>query len=155
MLPEAVAALADNMMLGAINEGLSANKIIGLLRGAGYGYRDQLMYSRIRELKGIAKKADSLKYVRPEYRPSEALMTEGGNWMTGNYRYVVQITSISDTTGETVTLYNNFSSNDLLTVNEANALALNNFNEHAAGSNLTVQQSQLTTVYKRSSFDGV
>ena len=78
-------------MSDAIAAGKSATKFLGEMRTAGLGYRRTTFLADWRAEAGIAKQADTIKYVRKGYVPTAAI-AQAKEWkLSKEYMYKMQV----------------------------------------------------------------
>jgi len=83
-----------------LGEGLAPTKIYESLIGTPLGYRKTTCLSDIRTLAGLQKKADAIKYVPKQYRPSEAVMPRAPFNQTKPYLYEFDIKGLEQSPKE-------------------------------------------------------
>jgi len=113
------------VMRSAVTRGVSVTGAISAGRAAGLAtYRRTTMLSDFRGWSGQAAKVDRFKYVPKAYRASQALFTENKGFMSSRYRYQVNFTYRSGSTGEIIRMHQALSSDRQLTLGEIEAQAI-------------------------------
>ncbi|GAG76949.1 unnamed protein product, partial [marine sediment metagenome] len=101
--PGAVALVrrqAQKYILSGLRRGLSGNEIQNILQTKALGYRRQAIQSDVRYWQAGLQKADHLKFVNYNARPSNRLYMQTG-WQTkGRYETVVEVKYRNRLTGE-------------------------------------------------------
>ena len=111
-----VRGLAQAFLRSAAESGLSVNEAIRQLRASELGtYRRADMLADYRQFMGIEKKADVLKYIREDYKPSRSMYTQTKGYQRAPFRYQVNMSVYKPLTGETVIVPTNISSDVQLT----------------------------------------
>lgn len=106
-----------------VRAGLSANKIIDALRGAGMSMRRQDALEAVRNIKGDQKKANTIKNVRKDYFPSDFLASEIKTSIFNPYSYTVAVKGIDPETSEEKIRYVTVSSKKRLTIRQVESEA--------------------------------
>jgi hypothetical protein len=123
-----IRGLAQAFLRSAAERGLSANEAINAMKAGGLGtYRRQEMLTDYRQFLGVPKKADVLKNVRKDYRPSEDLFTPTKGYQRSVYRYQVNVAILNPETGEGNILSTNIATELPLTVRQAESAAVDHF----------------------------
>jgi len=111
----------------AIAEGVSRNRFIGMIKETyGKAYRRTDILKDWAEISGIPEKTDRLKYVRRDYRPSPAVITETVGTQKALYVYHYEVTGYDRIQQKDIKTGMAVASQNLLTMDEALQLALTN-----------------------------
>lgn len=116
--------LAQTFIRSAVSRGLSANAGLREYQAGGGKLRRIDWLRDFRQFLGVPARAQLLKYVRPDYRPSERLYTRVAGYQRTDYRYTVLVTTRNPETGVEFTFFNNVSSERPMTPGEASEEAL-------------------------------
>ena len=120
-----IRGLAQAFLRSAAEKGLSFADAFNAMREGGLStYRRTDMLKDYRQFLGIPDKADVLKYVRRDYRPSRDLYTVATGYQRANFRYQVDIDVYNRTTGESFPMSTNISSDVQLTRGDIEAAGL-------------------------------
>jgi len=106
-------------MSKAIAAGKSAGKFLTEMRSAGLGYRRTTFLADWRASAGIAKQADTIKYVRKGYVPTTAI-AEAKEWkLSREYMYKMQVATRLRPGEPITTRFVNIMSDKPITIGEA------------------------------------
>lgn len=111
-----IRGLAQAFLRSAAELGLGANEAFRQMGEGGLSsYRRQDMLADYRQFLGIPAKADRLKNVRLDYRPSQGLFTDVTGYQRSLYRYQVNVETHNPVTGKSFTMSTNVASDTQLT----------------------------------------
>jgi hypothetical protein len=111
-----IRGLAQAFLRSAAEMGLSANEAIRQISASGLGtYRRSDMLADYRQFLGIPAKADRIKNVRLDYRPSQDLFTDVTGYQRSLYRYQVRVECHNPVSGKSFTMNTNIASEEQLT----------------------------------------
>ena len=80
-------------MKQAFAEGLSASGFISDMKAEGLGYRRTTMLADWRSVNEVEKKAGLLRYVRKDYKPTQATIADVAWKLSNEYMYKIRIQS--------------------------------------------------------------
>lgn len=107
-----------------VREGLSGTAINNIIREAyGTGIRRQTMFDIIREISGIERASQQLRFVNPTKRPNFNRLPTALTKIRRKYSFVVQITGELLSTGESIIQNITVSTDSLLTRGEIESQA--------------------------------
>jgi hypothetical protein len=114
-----IRGVAQAFVRSAAQKRLGADYTLRALREAGMGYRRTDFLRDYREYAEIPAKAERIKYVRHDYRPSRDLFVETVGKQRTTFRYQVEVDVFKPETGETFTMTTNVASDVQLTIGQA------------------------------------
>lgn len=123
---EAIRAAASKFIQAGVKQGLNATSIIGMLQQSGFTYRRTDMLADIRSYAGLPSKIATFKYVGLNKFPDLISMQMGGNFMSKQYRYDVEIQAYVEGGDDLTKLNRTVSSTVPLTRQQAADLAIQN-----------------------------
>lgn len=115
--------LARTYIPSLLKQGLSANVALGFLKEQGLGYRRTKFLADWREAAGFEAKKDTFKYIRKDYKPTVSTITETSESLSKEYSYIFEIKGVDSLTGEEKTLDWRYSTDDLVSIAEAESIA--------------------------------
>jgi len=110
--------LSQAFIRSGVSKGLSASATIRSLRHAGLTYRRSDMLRDYREWAQVPAKANVIRYVRRDYRPSQAMYVATTGKQTATYRYQVTGNIYNPVSRDTVKFTTNVVSDRQLTPQE-------------------------------------
>jgi hypothetical protein len=119
-----VRGLSQTFLRSAVTKGLSAAAAIRTLAAEGLTYRRTDMLADFREWAQVPVKADRIKNVRKDYRPSRELFVETTGKQLRAFRYQVRVNVYNPETREKFEFTTNVTSAKQMTMAEAEAEAL-------------------------------
>jgi len=119
-----IRGLSQSFLRAGVSAGLSAASTIRTLATQGLTYRRTDMLADFREWAQVPAKADVIKNVRHDYRPSKALYIETSGKQLRAFRYQVTVDVYNPETKEKFNFVSNVTSDRQLTISEINEEAL-------------------------------
>jgi len=113
-----VRGLAQSFIRSSVTRGLTSAATIRTLTTAGLTYRRTEMLADFREWAQVPAKADAIKAVRHDYRPSRRLFIETTGKQLRAFRYQVGVDIYNPETGERLHMVTNITSERSMTVGE-------------------------------------
>lgn len=114
--------IARTYLSSFMDQGFSANQVLRTLADQGLGYRRTDFLSDWREFQGLEKKKDVFRYIRKDYKPTSATITETNESLSKEYSYIFELKGRDRLTGETVTQGWRHATDSLLTLEESEEL---------------------------------
>lgn len=145
-----IVAIADKFLLSGFKRGLSASSTLNILKAKGLGYRRTDMLTRFRELSGIPKKSEAIKYTPRRYRLNRKEFTSGLPTQRHRFKFIVDVTYEDRKTGKVFTEERSTVGNYNLTREQAEREVLNNINREPASVDVGIVVGvTLTAAYHR------
>jgi len=119
----AMRGLARQFIPEMLRIGMSTTAGLNLLRSEGVGYRRQDFLADWRDFAGIAMKRDPLRAIPKKYKPTEATIQRTDFKQTKKFNYNYKIEGYDIITQEQTETFITVASEDLLTMEEAEAEA--------------------------------
>lgn len=107
-----------------LSRGMSTTVLQRELSAAGIGVRRADLLEAVRAVRGATLAADRLKSVRSDLRPDPSRLPHAVTRQLREYSYKVRVQGFSPTTGQPETRYFSVATNDLLSRNEIEDVAL-------------------------------
>ena len=104
--------------------GLTTTAIQSELQAAGLGVRRQDLLTAVRAVKGAEAAADRLKFVRSDFRPQPSLLPQAVTRQLREYSFRVKVQGVNPETGGYEARYFQVATNELLTRDEIESIAL-------------------------------
>jgi len=101
--------------------GLSSGKALGFLQAQNLGYRKTDFLEDWREVTGFAKKKDTFKYIRKDYKPDVKTLSVTSENLSKEYSYIAKVGAQSKITGEIEYHEWRYATDKLISVAEAEA----------------------------------
>lgn len=113
-----IRGLAQVFIRSSVRLGMTAADTIRALETAGLTYRRTQMLADFREWAQVPAKADVIRYVRHDYRPSTGLYVETTGKQLRAFRYQVGVDIYNPETGDRLHMVTNVTSERQMTVGE-------------------------------------
>lgn len=107
-----------------VAEGVSTRTMQSTLSAAGIGVRRQDLLAAVRGVRGAEAAADRLKFIRSDFRPQPSMLPHAITKQLRDFSFRVRVEGVNTNTGLREIRTFNVSTNDLLTRDEIEEIAL-------------------------------
>lgn len=148
-IPTISRAVARSIIPTLFKEGYSATRALAILKIEGLSYRRQTFLADWREVTGVAKLKRLTRFIPKTKHPTVGIMTPKASPVGGKYTYNFEFDVRDPITGEWTKRSYGYSSDDFLTVQEAENRTRANIIEGESDTSLEKGSAVLTSVLKR------